>query len=326
MDHPAIQRVAPRVAVIGARGIGRHHANWWRVEGATVCAVLGRTPESARAAVEGLRSAFGIEARPYADFAALAEAEQPDIYDICSPPEYHAAHVRVALKAGGDVLCEKPLLFDENFPPEHLLAEARELTALAAASGRRLALCSQYAVAASEMLALWRSAGGVVPRTFTGELQSPARGRIPCPSRTWIDLGPHLLAALHAIVPEDRFQPDSVATFAQGHRAELTFSLQRSSGGPLECRLIVSHTEGEPVNVRQLSFDGVSFELAGEKGADGHYGAVYRGPGGTVSRPDPMRLLIRDFLVGSDRLDAAAALENQRLLIAFWRLLRDRSA
>ena len=37
------------VAVLGVGGIGRHHANWWRQEGAEVVAILGRTPESVRA-------------------------------------------------------------------------------------------------------------------------------------------------------------------------------------------------------------------------------------------------------------------------------------
>lgn len=325
MSQTGTQRVAPRVAVIGARGIGRHHANWWRAEGATVCAVLGRTPESAGAAAEGLRNAFGIEARPYADFASLASAEQPDIYDVCSPPERHAEHVRAALEAGGHVLCEKPLFFDETLPPERLVAEAEALTSLAALRGRRLALCSQYAVVADEILALWRSAGGSLPQTFIGELHSPARGRLPCPPRTWIDLGPHLLAALYAIAPEGHTQPDSAVTFTGGHRAELTFSLQRSAGISMECRLIVSHTVCEPSNVRRLTFDGVSFELAGEISADGHYGAVYRGAGRSVRRPDPLRLLIRDFLAGRDRLDAGAALENQHLLIAFWQRLRQQT-
>ena len=45
----------PRVAILGASGIGRHHANWWHLEGAEVCAFLAFM-SSVPAGSNGLKS------------------------------------------------------------------------------------------------------------------------------------------------------------------------------------------------------------------------------------------------------------------------------
>ncbi len=309
----------PKVAVLGARGVGRHHANWWRVEGAEVCAVLGRSPESAAAAAENLRDNLGISARAYADFEEMAKREQPEIYDICTPPETHLALARAALAAGGAVLCEKPLYFDARRSAAELRTECEALIEFTARCAGRLALCSQYAVAAEDMLAL---AGLPAPvRRFEALLCSPAAGRLPEPPRTWIDLGPHLIAALHTAAPGARLVAETLNARCEGHLAELEFQARTPAGDAVACRIAVTHSEGPPHHIRRLVLDGCAFEFGGEPGPDGHYAARYTFDGRSERRLDPMRVLIRDFLAGRDRVPAAAALENERALLTIWEKL-----
>ena len=316
-------RAGTRVAVLGARGIGRHHAHWWRVEGAEVCAVLGRTPDSAAAAAADLRERWGIEAGAYHELTALLDAERPGVVDVCSPPEAHAAQAAAALEAGCDVLCEKPLVFDASRTVDRMRQEAAALADLAAGRGRRLALCSQYAVVAQEIRArIEARKGPVTVQSIEGRLASPARGRAPDPARTWMDLGPHLVAAAQTLAPGGAMAPASLRVQSAGHRVDVAFKLERPDGVPVACSLTVDHTDGEPAHVRRLALNGHAFDVHGEPGSDGHYGARYEGPGGSVRRADPMRQLIREFLAGRDMLGAAAALANQAVLLAVWERLR----
>ncbi len=313
---------SPRVAVVGARGIGRHHANWWRVAGAEVCAVLGRSEDSARETAEKLRDAFGITPLPYADFGRMIEMERPHIADICSPPETHGHYIRAALEAGCNILCEKPLLFNETRSAAEMLQEARELVGEVARKELRLALCSQYAVAASEIMKIHRERSGAErPVYLEGSLCSPARGRAPNPPRTWIDLGPHLLAAVQVVAAGGKADWNSAHIETSGHRAEISFRWITEGGSELECRLRVNHREVEPAHERRLVFDGCTYDLSGERGPDGLFQVRYSWADGSVARPDPMRILIADFLAGRDWLDSAASLENQQLLLDIWSLL-----
>ncbi|MDB5720921.1 MAG: putative Oxidoreductase domain protein [Alphaproteobacteria bacterium] len=50
------------------------------------------------------------EGRAYPTAAALLAAETLDFADICTPPSSHGACIELALDAGLDVLCEKPLV------------------------------------------------------------------------------------------------------------------------------------------------------------------------------------------------------------------------
>lgn len=306
----------PTVAVLGAGGIGRHHANWWHAEGARVVAILGRTPETVRVSAGKLKALFGYDGPVFTDLAALLREARPDIVDVCSPAACHVDHARLALEQGCQVLCEKPLVFDRGLPPARLLEQASELTTLAARRQLRFGLCSQHAVAAATCAALLRSRHPAPLSDVRMELRSPARGRAPDPTQTWIDLGPHLLAAVQALVAGTEPDWATLQIGTAGHDVDLALTLRPAGAPAVTARLQAGFTTGEPANVRRITLNGCAFDLLGETGPDGLFGMRYRTADGIDSlQPDPMRLLIRAFLAGHPPLDARSALANQRMLM-----------
>jgi predicted dehydrogenase len=92
---------------------------------AEVVAVASRTETSARAFAER----FGIP-RAYGDWEALAWDQDIDVVYVATPHSAHRAATGLCLKAGRNVLCEKPFTLN--------VREAEELVALARDNGRFL--------------------------------------------------------------------------------------------------------------------------------------------------------------------------------------------
>ncbi len=308
--RPAAARPA-RVAVLGATGVGRFHATWWCAEGAEPCAFLGSSPDSVRATGRRLAGLLCRPVRGYTSLDRLLAEAKPDVVDVCTPPALHDGHVRAALAAGCDVLCEKPYLYDANRSPAELLAAARELGGLASAAGRRLALCTQYAVAADTCRRLLLERGEEEPfASFHGLLASPRRRHPPDPAHVWVDLGPHLVGALQVLAPCPPAAWSLADAGSGAFRAWAVIEGPRADGTRWFARLEAARTGGPPDHVRRLAVNGASFDLAGETARDGHFGMRYVGGGSSRSLPDPLRLLIRAFLRGRAPLGAAEAADN----------------
>ncbi len=95
-----------RVAVIGAGGMGRFHAETLRrIPGVELGAVCDVVPEAAE------RAAVDFEVPVTIDPVAVASAGWDGVV-IASPDETHAELTLTALDAGSRVLCEKPLSHD----------------------------------------------------------------------------------------------------------------------------------------------------------------------------------------------------------------------
>lgn len=298
-----------RVAVLGASGIGRHHANWWTVEGAEVCAILGSSPDSLAKAAEKLHTMCGFAGRVYTNLGELLAAERPDIVDVCTPPELHHQHAKTALLAGCQVLCEKPFVYDASLPMDQLLGQARELVDLAAGQGCLFGVCTQYVLASEICLQLLRDRQeGPLAPVFRGELVSPTRGRGPNPVRTWVDLSPHMLGALHVFAPAGQIRWESLRTEFAGHQARADFLVDLPDGTVLTAEILTNHTDGEPSNVRRLEFGNVVCDIEGTRDGDGHFCADIRIGSQSHLFPDTMRLLIRRFLAGQAAVPGAAAL------------------
>jgi predicted dehydrogenase len=92
---------------------------------AEVVAVASRTETSAQAFAER----FGIP-RAHGDWEALAQDEDIDVVYVATPHAAHRAATALCLKAGRNVLCEKPFTLN--------VREAEELVALARDNGRFL--------------------------------------------------------------------------------------------------------------------------------------------------------------------------------------------
>lgn len=121
-----------RVAVVGL-GIGRMHVLAFhelrsRYRVVAVCDVDGERAAEVAGWLRGVRA----ETDPEAVWAA----DDVDVVSICTPPAQHLAHVTAALRAGKDVICEKPLVAS--------VRKVDELAAVAAETGRHVMPIFQY--------------------------------------------------------------------------------------------------------------------------------------------------------------------------------------
>ncbi len=312
-----------RVSVIGASGIGRHHANWWRLEGADVCSFVGTTAESIAKTAAMLQETFGIHARGYTDVAEMLKEEKPHIVDVCSPPSCHYSHVRAALEAGCHVLCEKPFVYETGATRDDVLKRARELVELASGRKLRLGVCTQYSAGATilkRLLTEW--AGQCKISAYCGHLESPAKGRSPDPVRVWVDLSPHPISVFLHLFREWEIDWDTVKAHFEGYTAEAKF-IARQGTDELRVKLITRNALEPPLNVREFILNDFVFRVEGERDENGVYRA--RIDSGDTSCPcdDFMRLLIREFISGHVITDGETAIRNLDIMMRIIELSRN---
>ena len=307
-----------RVAVVGTSGIGKHHAKWWKIEGADVCAFVGTSPESVAKTRQVLVDLFGFAGHGYTDLDELLHRERPNVVDVCSPPRCHFQHVHAALEAGCDVLCEKPFVYDPQLAPDSLLDQACALAAKAEAGGKRLGMCSQYhaAVRRCRELLAEHTGQGVVER-YCGRLASPAKDRAPDPDEIWVDLAPHMLAAVQALAPDGTIDFDSVTTSFGGYQANARFAVSVPGGRRMDCEIITGRTlpGSGPGHIREFELNGARFSIGAGTDAQGAYCARFETPWGTSDSPDTLRLTIHEFLAGHAQIDGQAAVTNLTWLL-----------
>ncbi len=63
---------------------------------------------------EVMRRRTGLDIPVYSDFDKMLEEAKPDIVVVATVDRYHHEYIEKALKAGCDVICEKPLTIDEE--------------------------------------------------------------------------------------------------------------------------------------------------------------------------------------------------------------------
>ncbi|ROT28095.1 Gfo/Idh/MocA family protein [Micromonospora sp. HM5-17] len=117
----------PRVALVGANGHGLWHRR-----------IIAPLHEAGQLELVALVDVRPVESEPeapippgagiFTDHAEMLAVARPDVVVICSPPHTHLPIALAALRAGADLLLEKP--------PVLSLAEHRELAAALAETGR----------------------------------------------------------------------------------------------------------------------------------------------------------------------------------------------
>ncbi len=108
-----------RVAVVGTGMIAGVHARAARAAGAEVVGVLGRTPARSEQVAAQLDVPRG--------YASLDEviADAPDVVHVCTPNDQHHPQSLAVVRAGINVVCEKPLAISAEQAAE-LVAAADE--------------------------------------------------------------------------------------------------------------------------------------------------------------------------------------------------------
>ncbi len=96
-----------RVAIVGLGNISGEHIKAYLTfpERCKIVAMVDIIPEKARKRAEE----FGIDCDIYDDHHQILSCKDIDLVDVCTPPYVHAEISINALKAGMNVLCEKPM-------------------------------------------------------------------------------------------------------------------------------------------------------------------------------------------------------------------------
>jgi len=115
-------------AIVGLGFVGRAHLEALRRLGISVQGVLGSTPERSKSAGESHHLP-----RAYSSLAELVADASVHVVHLCTPNHLHFQEASQLLRAGKNVLCEKPLALDsrESAALVSLLKETRLVGAIA---------------------------------------------------------------------------------------------------------------------------------------------------------------------------------------------------
>ncbi len=205
--------VSLRVAVIGARGVGRFHAQWYAREGCEVVAFVCSRPDSVPTNEAALRGVVpNFSGRGYTDLRTMLEAEKPEIVSVCSPHALHGEHCLIALSMGAHVLCEKPLTWLGPDKLEETLQQTQAVVTTATQKGLWLAVNTQYMAAVPYLQQLFQNFSlPPLPRQLTLTMEARMRDRDTSGIDLWVDLAPHPLSLLLTLFPEAVLQQEGVA-------------------------------------------------------------------------------------------------------------------
>ena len=122
-----------RVAIVGCGYFAQFHHDAWNRLGdlAQVVAVCDQDEAKALGAAK-----LHLGVPHFDDVAAMLSASTPDVLDIVTPPQTHAAIVRLAADRGIDVICQKPIA--------PTLAESQALVEMAEDAGIALAVHENF--------------------------------------------------------------------------------------------------------------------------------------------------------------------------------------
>jgi hypothetical protein len=280
-----------RVAIIGASGIGRHHANWHSAVGSHVVAFVGTTPERCQETARVLASTFEFSGRGYSSIDDMLRQERPDVVDICSPNHTHYPTALRALEAGCHVLCEKPMVWDPALTGHQMMDQVKHLQEAASASSRHLGMCSQLTAVLPQYERFCPDAGPV-PSHFTARLETTSSEPMRSAAEVWVDMGPHPISLILARFPGAVVDSETLDIDFDRHTAHVVFEVV---DGNHRCFCDITVCDKQPPLHRHFGFDGQIVEISGRPGDDGYYRAVLSRDGVEDQGTDPMHLLIRQF-------------------------------
>ena len=222
-----------RIGIVGARFAGSFHAECWSTTpNARVVAVADRD-ESARTPFAQKHAINRI----YDDYRGILADPQVDLVDICVPNFLHAEVASAALRAGKDVVCEKPFATT--------LADGQAVLAACAETGHRFFYAEDwlFAPALVRAKAIMDEGGIGKPLYYRGKeshsgSHSPFAQKIRfCGGGSVIHLAVHPIGLFQGLLGVPRT------------------IVGRCSGGG-EANLIHTEAEGEDWGMGILSYDG----------------------------------------------------------------------
>lgn len=158
----------------------------------------------------------------YTDIEKMLEEQKPDVVSVCVPNSFHKHCTIMALQAGANVLCEKPLAFT--------YADAQEMFDCAKSNGKVLMACQSMRFTPDRLAAKEYLEKQKLDDIYYGELSRIRRRGIP----TWgafhvkkisgggafVDIGVHMVDALVWLMGNPRVK-SVYATTMQNHKYEV---------------------------------------------------------------------------------------------------------
>ena len=96
-----------RVAIVGTGNISQAHIQAYLTfpQRCKIVALVDIMPEKA----EEKKARFGLDCDVYDDHLKILDRRDIDLVDVCTPPYVHAQISINAMRAGKNVVCEKPM-------------------------------------------------------------------------------------------------------------------------------------------------------------------------------------------------------------------------
>lgn len=289
-----------RAGVIGASGVGKHHAKWFHALGCEVVAFAGTSAQSVAATETALRDLFGFSGQGFVGVEPMLQAAALDLVAICSPPWLHHRHFLQAADAGCHILCEKPVVWDATKETVQLVDEAAQMVGRAREKGLVAAVNTQYVAARAPYLSLCAETGREVDpegfRRFFMQMDSRGGKYGATGEKVWIDLASHPIGVLAAFAGPGTLRPASAACRITDRQARAVFSYLPADGGREIAAEVVTCNVPEGPLVRRFGIDGVFCDYEGRNDEAGVYCAYLKLDGVEVKATDFVQTSIGRFV------------------------------
>ncbi len=261
-------------AVIGASGIGKHHARWFHRLGCSLDAIAGTSPESVAATSDNLAAMFGFDGSGYPSVDEMLAERRYDLVSVCSPEALHYDHFMRAVDHGAHVLCEKPLVFDRNLSHDEMLRRGSDMVTAADDAGVVAAVNTQY-VAGVEVYHQLMAERGVdpgAPETFFMQMESRGGEEGTDFEQIFIDLGPHPISVMMGFCGPGEMVQESATCTVEQKKVEARFDYEMECGGVCSAH-IVCRNRPEGDLVRRFGINDLLVDYEGRNDDEGVYRA-----------------------------------------------------
>lgn len=300
------------VGIIGASGIGKHHAKWFTLAGCRIVAITGTTLDSLAKTSPILKKLCGFSGRGYTDYREMLDKESLDIVCVCSPPDAHLKQLRDALSSGCHVYCEKPVTWVSPdllrtplpscpdpgsralFHPalRTLLEETRAALALVK-QDRVFGVNAQYVAAQETFRRLYETHRGpldTIDSVFFLLESKGISGRYNSFEGIWIDMAPHAISQTIRWIPDGTLTPASVVCEIREERTTAAFRY-----GPCAVEVGLGKNMVSTPK-RQFGVNGFIVDYEGRADENGVYRTFLTYENHTLQMDDLMQSSIQQFL------------------------------
>ncbi len=288
-----------RVAVIGARGIGKFHVREFKAAGAEIIAIVGTSVESLAQTAEDLRS-YGVIPLVYTSLETLIASQSVDAVSVCTPPEYHYDQAKQCLLAGLHTFCEKPFICTSDFDNTRF---AQELITIATEKNLVISMNTQW----PSVLPFCKPFVNMSKVSeFSMSMQPLAIGK-----EMLVEQVSHMNSMLIHLMPEG--EASDIRFTQEGEEKRDVYFTYENNISKCQVHYAFKHKKERPRAIL-FSINGTTFE---REIGDNHKQTLVTGES-TITIPDPFAASISTFVHAVEKRDEALVtprqiIENMRL-------------